>query len=96
VDKRFWVYMLASQHNGTLYIGSTSDLIRRVHEHRSGAMDGFTKQYAVHLLVWFEEHTTPVAMVTRERQLKKWNREWKIRLIERANPDWRDLFDSIT
>ena len=95
MTKRFWVYMLSSQRNGTLYIGSTSDLVRRIHEHRSGAVQGFTKRYAVHHLVWFEEHAEPLAMVTRERQLKKWNREWKIRLIEAGNPEWVDLYDSI-
>jgi putative endonuclease len=95
MEKRYWVYMLASQRNGTLYIGSTSDLVRRVHEHQSGAAEGFTNRYGVHRLVWFEAHESPLAMVTRERQLKKWNREWKIRLIEAHNPDWVDLYDRI-
>ena len=95
MDKRYWVYLLASRRNGTLYLGSTSDLTGRVHAHRHAAVDGFTKKYAVHRLVWFEEYVAPYEMVTRERQLKKWNREWKIRLIEDANPDWIDLFDTI-
>lgn len=96
MGKRYWVYLLASAPNGTLYIGATSDLVRRVHEHRQKAVAGFTEKYAVNQLVWFEEHATPLTMAARERQLKKWNREWKIRLIEDGNPNWCDLYGRIT
>jgi len=96
VEKRYWVYMLASQRNGTLYIGSTSDLVKRVWEHRSKVVEGFTEHYGVDRLVWFEEQHDAYAMVTRERRLKKWNRDWKIRLIEEHNPHWDDLYPGIT
>jgi putative endonuclease len=84
----FYVYMLASRRNGTLYIGMTDDLVRRVWEHRTGAVPGFTKTYGVKMLVWFEQHETREAALVRERQLKKWNRAWKLELIERQNASW--------
>lgn len=89
------VYILASQRNGTLYIGVTSNLIKRIWEHRNNAVEGFTKSYGVHTLVYYEQHTTMEAAITREKQLKKWNRAWKLRLIEERNPDWRDLWQDI-
>ncbi len=82
---------MASKRNGTLYVGSTSDLPGRVIQHKQGLVEGFTKKYTVKSLVYFEEVGDPYAMVTRERQLKKWNREWKIRLIEETNSEWNDL-----
>jgi putative endonuclease len=85
------VYMLASGRHGTLYIGVTSDLLGRLHQHRSGALDGFTKRYGVTRLVWYEMADTMEAAITREKHLKKWRREWKIELIEQHNPDWVDL-----
>jgi putative endonuclease len=85
------VYLLASRRNGTLYIGVTSNLLARVHQHRIGAMRGFARDYGVKLLVWFEQHGTMESAITREKRLKKWNRAWKLELIEAANPDWRDL-----
>ena len=85
------VYILASQRNGTLYIGVTSDLLARLHQHRQGKFEGFSKQYDTKLLVWFEHHITMESAITREKQLKKWNRAWKLRLIEEANSDWCDL-----
>ena len=91
----FYVYMLASQPNGTLYIGMTDDLVRRVWEHRTGAVPGFTRKYGVKILVWFEQHETREAALMRERQLKKWNRAWKLELIERQNTSWRDLWDEL-
>lgn len=94
-DKRYFVYLLAGRRNGTLYVGVTSDLLRRVWEHRSGFVDGFTKRYGVHDLVWFETHASAEAAITREKQIKRWNRAWKIRLIEAANPYWHDLFGSL-
>ena len=90
-----WVYIMASRRHGTLYIGVTNNLVRRVHEHREGMVEGFTKRYGVKLLVQFEEHPTMPAAIQREKQLKEWNRAWKIRLIEEQNPDWRDLWDHI-
>ena len=87
--------MLASKKNGTLYIGVTSNIIKRVWEHKTDAVDGFTKEYRVHDLVWYEVHETMNSATTREKQLKKWNRDWKINLIEEANANWMDLYSSI-
>ncbi|MFO1183155.1 MAG: GIY-YIG nuclease family protein [Bauldia sp.] len=91
----FFVYILASRRSGTLYVGMTDDLARRVHEHKSGALPGFTRQYGVKRLVWFEAHATRDSAFTRERQIKKWRRAWKIELIEAANPDWHDLYPGL-
>ena len=90
-----WVYILASKPGGTLYVGVTNDLVRRVHEHRSGAADGFTRRYDVRLLVYFEEHATAPLAIQREKNIKHWPREWKIDLIVSMNAEWRDLFDEI-
>ncbi|BAV97843.1 GIY-YIG nuclease family protein [Lysobacter enzymogenes] len=89
------IYLLASAKNGTLYIGVTSNLIQRVWQHRQHLTDGFSDRYDVTRLVWYELHDTMESAIVREKQLKKWNREWKIRLIERTNPDWRDLWQDI-
>ena len=89
----FYVYILASGRNGTLYTGMTDDLARRMEEHRTGALPGFTKRYGVKTLVWFEAHETRDAVFFRERQIKKWERKWKLRTIEEANPDWKDLVE---
>ena len=86
------VYILASQRNGTLYVGVTGDIAKRVWEHRSGAVPGFTRQYAVHNLVYVEFHETMSDAILREKQIKKWRRAWKLELIEQNNPDWRDLY----
>ena len=88
-------YILASQRNGALYIGHTDDLYRRMIEHRAHHFSGFTAKYGVTKLVWFEEHDTRAGAFTRERQMKKWRRVWKLELIERVNPEWRDLFDEM-
>ena len=95
MDKIFAVYILASGRNGTLYIGVTSNLPKRAWQHREGVADGFSKEYGVKDLVWFEVHDNAESAITREKQLKKWNRLWKLRLIEEKNPDWRDLFADI-
>ena len=87
----FFVYILASRRNGTLYVGMTDNLARRTWEHQSGVVHGFTKKYGVKTLVWYELHETRENAFQRERQLKKWNRAWKIQLIENLNPSWRDL-----
>ncbi len=87
----YCVYILASKRNGTLYTGITSDLVRRVYEHKSGLVDGFTKRYHVHRLVYYEMTSDVNEAITKEERLKKWKRAWKIDLIESTNPDWRDL-----
>jgi putative endonuclease len=90
------VYILASRRNGTLYIGVTSDLIKRVWQHKNDVVEGFTKQYGVHMLVWYELHGTMESAIQREKNIKKWNRRWKLALIEKSNPDWKDLFVDLT
>ena len=92
----FYVYILASQRNGTLYVGMTDDLIRRVWEHQIGAVPGFTRKYNVKMLVWFEQHESRENAFQRERQIKKWTRVWKLELIEKENSAWRDLSSDIS
>jgi putative endonuclease len=89
------VYILASKRNGTLYTGVTSNLAKRVWEHKNDLAEGFTKRYNVHLLVWFEIHETMESAIVREKQIKEWKRAWKLKLIESANPDWEDLYQRI-
>ncbi len=91
----YFVYLLASERHGTLYVGVTNDLVRRIHEHRTDAVAGFTSRYGVHRLVWFESTSSVEAAIRREKQLKNWKREWKIALIEHENPQWLDLYDSV-
>lgn len=91
-----YVYILASQRNGTLYTGVTSDLVKRIWQHKEGLVEGFTKQHNVKLLVWYEVHGEMYAAITREKQIKEWKREWKIRLIEEQNPYWNDLYLELT
>jgi len=93
--KRPCVYILASERNGTLYTGVTSDLVQRVWQHKSDAVEGFTKRYRVHVLVWFEIHPTMVSAIAREKTIKEWQRAWKMKLIEKSNPTWRDLYGEI-
>lgn len=95
MEKTFWVYMLASGFNGTLYLGITSDLQKRIWEHKNNVVEGFTKKYNVHDLVWFERHETAEAAITREKQMKEWRREWKISRIREMNPEWKDLYSEI-
>ena len=87
--------MLCSKRNGTLYIGITSDLIKRLYEHKNDLVNGFTKKYNVHNLVWYEIHESAESAITREKQIKKWKRAWKLELIEQGNPEWNDLYESI-
>ncbi len=95
MEKRYFVYLLASRKHGTLYIGVTSNLIRRVYEHRTKAAPGFTEKYDVTKLVYFEIFEDPLSAIEREKELKKWRRDWKIRLIEETNPDWADLYEGL-
>jgi putative endonuclease len=92
---QYYVYILASKIGGTLYTGVTNDLVRRVYEHRAGSVEGFTRKYGVTRLVYFEAHSSIEAAILREKQIKKWNRVWKVRLIEEKNPNWDDLYNSI-
>ena len=91
----FYVYLLASKRNGTLYLGVTRDLVRRVYQHKTKATPGFTSRYGVQRLVWFETYDDPTTAIAREKDVKKWRRAWKLRLIEEANPTWRDLYEEI-
>ncbi len=86
------VYILASAKNGTLYTGVTSDLVKRIWEHKNNLVDGFTKRYGVHDLVWFELHDTMDSAINREKNIKEWKRAWKLKMIEKDNPAWRDLY----
>jgi putative endonuclease len=91
----YWVYMMASKKDGTIYTGFSGALVKRVGQHKDDVIEGFTKRYGVHRLVWFEEWSDVGDAITREKQIKGWNRAWKIKLIEKTNPDWRDLYPSI-
>ncbi len=95
ISRTYWVYILASAHNGTLYVGVTNDLLFRVWQHRSGILPGFTKRYAVKHLVYFEAFDDINATIRRETRLKKWNRKWKLDLIEAHNPEWKDLYEEV-
>ena len=95
MSKQPAVYILASKRNGTLYIGVTSDLPKRAWEHKNDWVEGFTKKYNIHRLVYYEMHEDLVSAISREKQIKKWNRAWKLELIEKQNPDWRDLCEGI-
>jgi putative endonuclease len=91
MEGSYYVYILASRYRGTLYVGVTNDISRRIGEHQSGAADGFTRRYKIHRLVYVEEHASILEARTREHALKRWRREWKFELIESINPDWKDL-----
>ncbi len=89
------VYLLASKQNGTLYTGVTSNLVKRIWEHKSNLAEGFAKKYKVHCLVWYELHETMDSAISREKNIKNWKREWKIKTIEAMNPKWQDLYDGL-
>jgi putative endonuclease len=89
------MYLLASQRNGTLYVGVTSDLVQRIWQHKNDLAEGFTKRYGVHMLVWYEECGTMEAAISREKAIKEWKRAWKIRLIENRNPEWKDIYNEL-
>ena len=95
MDKQPAVYILVSKRNGTLYVGVTSDLVKRIWEHKNDKVEGFTKRYGVHQLVWYEVHERMASAIEREKQLKDWKRRWKLELIEGANPGWKDLYHTI-
>ena len=95
IGKKPCVYLLASSKKGTLYIGVTSDLIKRIWEHKNKVVEGFTKRYNIRLLVWYEQHIDMTAAIQREKVVKSWKREWKINLIEEKNPEWEDLYESL-
>jgi len=95
MDKEFYVYIMASSKNGTLYIGVTSDLIKRVWQHKNNQAKGFTQKYGIHSLVYFEQFNDAYSAIIREKHLKRWNRSWKLELIEKSNPFWKDLYEGI-
>lgn len=94
-EKKFYVYIMAKARNSTFYVGVTSNLAKRVYEHKNNSTDGFTQKYDIKTLVYYEIHDTAETAILREKRLKKWNRIWKMRLIENMNPEWNDLYDSI-
>ena len=94
-NKTYYVYIMASKRNGTLYIGVTNDLIRRVYEHKNSGVEGFTKKYCVHKLVYWEQLDNVESAIQREKQLKRWNRQWKIALIEKENSNWQDMYEQL-
>lgn len=89
------VYLMASRRNGTLYIGVTSDLCKRIWEHKNNVVEGFTKRYGIHRLVWYELHPDMESAIIREKNIKEWKRQWKLKLIESFNPDWKDLYEGL-
>jgi len=91
----YFVYILASRKDGAIYIGVTNDIVRRVYDHRTKAVPGFTSKYNITRLVWFEIYDDPISAISREKELKKWRRAWKVQLMEAQNPDWNDLYESI-
>ena len=95
MDKAFYVYVLASRRNGTLYVGVTSNLVQRAWQHREGFVSSITKEHDVKKLVWYEQHETAESAIKREKQIKKWNRAWKVELIETVNPYWNDLYPQV-
>ena len=96
MEKRFFVYLMASERNGTLYVGVTSNLVQRVFQHKEGVVDGFTKKYGTKTLVWYEQHDDAEGAIAREKRIKKWARAWKVELIEAMNPYWNDLAETFT
>ena len=96
MGKQFYVYIMTSRRNGTLYIGMSSNLVQRVWNHKNNMVEGFTEKYNVKHLVYYEVHESAESAITREKQIKKWRRKWKLRLIEEHNPQWEDLFSKIS
>ena len=94
-EKKYFVYILSNKRNGTLYIGVTNNLIRRIYEHKNNLIEGFTKNYNIHQLVYYEEYNNIDTAISREKQMKKWNRSWKMQIIEKNNSTWRDLYEEL-
>jgi putative endonuclease len=95
VNKQYYVYLITNERYGTLYVGVTNDLVRRIHEHKEGVVAGFAKQHGLTQLVWYEAHQDVLAAITREKVIKRWRRDWKTNLIQESNPEWRDLYSEI-
>ena len=95
MERVFYVYILTNKQNGTLYIGVTRDLLGRIWQHKNDINKGFTQKHKIHTLVYYEEHAYIEDAITKEKQIKKWNRDWKLRLIEKTNPKWKDLYEEI-
>ena len=95
MSKQYYVYILASKRNGTLYVGITNGLIKRIWQHKNDLVEGFTKKYQVHTLVYFEQTSDVLSAIAREKQLKKWKRQWKLALIEKQNSEWKDLYNNL-
>lgn len=95
MQKQYYAYLITNKPYGTLYVGVTSNLVQRIFQHRNDFVEGFSKQHDLHRLVWFEVHGDVMAAIAREKQIKKWRRDWKINLIQKTNPQWNDLYDSI-
>ena len=96
IQKQAYIYIMANKRNGTIYVGVTSNLPARVWQHKNNIIEGFTKKYSTHILIYFEQHENMQSAIDREKQIKKWKRKWKLRLIEIENPDWKDLYVGIT
>ncbi len=96
MEKDFYVNIMASKKNGTLYVGVTSNLVKRVYQHKHNLAEGFTQKYGTHTLVYYEQHFSAESAIKREKRLKEWHRKWKIELIEKTNPEWNDLYPEIT
>jgi putative endonuclease len=94
-EKEYYIYILASKRNGTLYVGVTNNILRRVYEHKNDLLDGFTKEHTVHTLVYYEAYKNINDAIAREKQMKKWVRKWKVELIEKTNPQWKDLYEEL-
>ena len=95
MEKKFYVYILANKPNGTLYVGVTSDIVKRIWQHKNSMVAGFTRKYGIKILVYYEVHGNAETAITREKQIKKWRRTWKLQLIEERNPQWKDLYEEI-
>ena len=95
MEKQPCVYLLSNSKRGTLYLGVTSDIVKRVWEHKNNLVEGFSEKYSIHQLVWYEQHVDMKSAIEREKSMKKWKRDWKIALIEEQNPEWRDLYESL-
>ncbi len=95
MEKQPCVYILANKRNGTLYVGVTSNILKRIWEHKNNVVEGFTNRYGIHMLVWFEPHESMETAISREKIIKEWKRKWKLELIERSNPQWQDLYDGL-